>query len=159
MWLINSIGMLLSVHLPVRIFFEINLKYLATLPFDWLKQINDNFFSNQSYGYDFHIIFFFHKLEIFSKKLKQRIIRIQCQNTHLKLIKYYWFLQNGLIWIVLFWWMPSFERNQVSLMGFSLISRAFVDSDASYQAQEIPITILANQGIKTKFLPPRPVQF
>ena len=59
---------------------------------------------------------------------------------------------------VLFLWTPSFEGNWVSLMGFSLTSGAGVDGNAPYQAQELQITTLANPGIQTNFLPPRPVQ-
>ena len=51
-----------------------------------------------------------------------------------------------------------FEGNWVSLMGFSLISGAGIDGNAPYQAQELQITTLANPGIQTNFLPPRPVQ-
>ena len=57
-----------------------------------------------------------------------------------------------------FLWMPSFKGNWVSLMGFRLSSRAGVDGNAHYQAQELHITTLANPGIKTNFLPSRPVQ-
>ena len=38
-------------------------------------------------------------------------------------------------------------------MGFSLTSRAGVDGNAPYQAQELQITTLANPGIQTNFLP------
>ena len=37
-------------------------------------------------------------------------------------------------------------------------SGAGVDGNAPYQAQELQITTLANPGIQTNFLPPRPVQ-
>ena len=57
-----------------------------------------------------------------------------------------------------FLWTPSFEGNWVSLMGFSLMSGAGVDGNTPYQAQELQITTLANPGIQTNFLPPRPVQ-
>ena len=60
--------------------------------------------------------------------------------------------------VCLFLWTPSFEGNWVSLMGFSLTSGAGVDGNAPYQAQELQITTLANPGIQTNFLPPRPVQ-
>ena len=61
--------------------------------------------------------------------------------------------------VCLFEWTPPFEGNQVSLMGFGLISRAGVDGNAPYQAQELQIATLANPGIQTNFLPPGPVQF
>ena len=71
-----------------------------------------------------------------------------------------WFhlLLTVLFCFVLFLWTPSFEGNWVSLMGFSLTSGAGVDGNAPYQAQELQITTLANPGIQTNFLPPRPVQ-
>ena len=65
---------------------------------------------------------------------------------------------SGKGFVCLFLWMPSFEGNWVSLMGFSLTSGAGVDGNAPYQAQELQITTLANPGIQTNFLPPRPVQ-
>ena len=43
-------------------------------------------------------------------------------------------------------------------MGSSLMSRAGVDGNIPYQAQELQIITLANPGIQMKFLPPRPVQ-
>ena len=69
-------------------------------------------------------------------------------------------IQDGVVLFcfVLFLWTPSFEGNWVSLMGFSLTSGAGVDGNAPYQAQELQITTLANPGIQTNFLPPRPVQ-
>ena len=48
-----------------------------------------------------------------------------------------------------------FEGNQVSLMVFSLMSRAAIDGNAPYQATELQITTLANPGIQTHFLSPR----
>ena len=62
------------------------------------------------------------------------------------------------LFLFLFLWTPSFEGNWVSLMGFSLMSGAGVDGNAPYQSQELQITTLANPGIQTNFLPPRPVQ-
>ena len=62
------------------------------------------------------------------------------------------------LFVYLFWWRPSFKGNKVSLMGFSLMSRAGVDGNAPYQAQELQITTLAYPGIQTNLLPPRPVQ-
>ena len=59
--------------------------------------------------------------------------------------------------VCLFFWTPSFKENWASLMGFSLTSGAGVDGNAPYQAQELQITTLANPGIQTNFLPPRPV--
>ena len=60
--------------------------------------------------------------------------------------------------VCLFLWTPSFEGNWVSLMGFSLTSGAGINGNAPYQAQELQITTLANPGIQTNFLSPRPVQ-
>ena len=69
---------------------------------------------------------------------------------------------NHKVWITLFvclfLWMPAFEGNWVSLMGFSLMSGAGIDGNTPYQAQELQITTLVNPGIQTNFLPPRPVQ-
>ena len=64
----------------------------------------------------------------------------------------------SVLFVCLFLWTPSSEGNRVSLVGFSLMSGAGVDGNAPYQAQELQITTLANPGIQTKFLPPRPVQ-
>ena len=44
-------------------------------------------------------------------------------------------------------------------MGFSLTSKAGVDGNTPYQAQELQMTTLANPGKQTNFIPPRPVQF
>ena len=60
--------------------------------------------------------------------------------------------------ICLYFWTPSFEGNWVSLMGVCLTAESGVVGNASYQAQELQITTLANPGIQTIFLPPRPVQ-
>ena len=60
--------------------------------------------------------------------------------------------------VCLFLWMPSFEGSWVSLMEFSLMPVAGVDGNAPYQAQELQITTLANPGIQTNLLPPKPVQ-
>ena len=60
--------------------------------------------------------------------------------------------------VCLFLWTPSFEGNQLSLIGFSLMSGAGLDGNAPYQAQELQIKTLANPGIQTNFLPPRPIQ-
>ena len=62
------------------------------------------------------------------------------------------------MFVCLFLWTHSFEGHWVSLMGFSLTSGAAVDGNAPYQALELQITTLANPGIQTNFLPPRPVQ-
>ena len=43
-------------------------------------------------------------------------------------------------------------------IGILPTSGAGVDGNAPYQAQELQITTLANPGIQTNFLPPRPVQ-
>ena len=43
-------------------------------------------------------------------------------------------------------------------IGILPTSRAVVDGNAPYQAQELQITTLANPGIQTNFLPPRLVQ-
>ena len=43
-------------------------------------------------------------------------------------------------------------------IGILPTSGAGVDGNAPYQAQELQITTLANLGIQTNFLPPRPVQ-
>ena len=67
-------------------------------------------------------------------------------------------LLGFVFYVCLFLWTPSFEGNWVSLMGFSLMSGTGVDGNAPYQAQELQITTLANPGIQTNFLPPRPVQ-
>ena len=64
---------------------------------------------------------------------------------------------NFCLFIRLFLWMPSFEGNRVSLMGFNLTPGSGVDGNAPYQAQELQITTLANPGIQANFLPPRPV--
>ena len=61
-------------------------------------------------------------------------------------------------YVCLFLCMPSFEGDQVSLMGFSLMSGAGIDGNAPYKPQELQITTLDNPGIQTNFLPPRPVQ-
>ena len=58
----------------------------------------------------------------------------------------------------LFLWMPFFEGNGVSQMGFSLTAGAGVDGNAPYQTQELQTTTLANPGIQTNSLHPRPVQ-
>ena len=52
------------------------------------------------------------------------------------------------LFVCLFSWTPSFEGNWVSLLGFSLTSRAGVDGNAHYQAQELQITTLAILGYK-----------
>ena len=67
-------------------------------------------------------------------------------------------MQNANNFVCLFLLTPSFEGNWVSLMGFSLTSRAGIDVNAPYQAQELQITTLANPGIQTNFLPLRWVQ-
>ena len=67
-------------------------------------------------------------------------------------------LSSCFVLFVLFLWMPSFEGNWVSPMGFSLTSGAGVDGNAPYQAQELQITTLVNPGIQTNFLPPRLVR-
>ena len=63
-----------------------------------------------------------------------------------------------ILFVCLFLWVPSFEGNWVSLMGFSLMSKTGVDGNAPYQAKELQITTLANPWIQKNFLPPRPVQ-
>ena len=55
------------------------------------------------------------------------------------------------LFVFLFLWTPSFEANQISLMGFSLMSGTGVDGNAPYQAQELQITTLANPGIEILF--------
>ena len=57
--------------------------------------------------------------------------------------------------IVLSLWTPAFEGNRVFLVGFIFTPWAGVDGNAHYQAQKLQITILANPGIQTNFLPPR----
>ena len=67
-------------------------------------------------------------------------------------------LSYNFCWSVCFFVVTSFEGNWVFLMAFSLMSRAGIDDNAPYQAQELQITTLANPGMQTNFLPPRPVQ-
>ena len=43
--------------------------------------------------------------------------------------------KQGLLFVCLFLWKPSFEGSWVSLMGFSLTYGAGIDGDAPYQAQ------------------------
>ena len=59
------------------------------------------------------------------------------------------FLKQKWVVVCLILWMPSFERNLVSLIGFSLTFEAGVDGNAPYQALELQITTLANPGIQT----------
>ena len=82
-------------------------------------------------------------------KNSQKFVDVEYKSPHRKV---------ACLFVCLFLWTPSFEGNWVSLMGFSLTSGAGVDGNAPYQAQELQITTLANPGIQTNFLPPRPVQ-
>ena len=61
--------------------------------------------------------------------------------------------------LCLFVFVDAFFRRKLGIpIGILPTSGAGVDGNAPYQAQELQITTLANPGIQTNFLPPRPVQ-
>ena len=73
-------------------------------------------------------------------------------------------LKNGLIFditsskwphfVCLFVFVDVFFRRKLGIpIGILPTSRAGVDGNAPYQAQELQITTLANPGIQTNFLP------
>ena len=66
--------------------------------------------------------------------------------------------------LVIKWWLVclflwSLLSKELGIpIGILPMSGAGLDGNAPYQAQELQITTLANPGIQTNFLAPRPVQ-